>query len=66
MSGEWDIGGVFLHSALVTALIAGVVHLVLRWLLGRTHAYAWMWHPGLADAALFLIVWAGVAALLPR
>lgn len=66
MSGEWDIGGVFLHGALVTALLAGVVHLLVRWVLGRTHAYAWMWHPGLADAALFVILWAGVAAVLPR
>jgi hypothetical protein len=66
LTGEWDIGGVFLHSALVTALLAGVVHLLVRWALGRTRAYAWMWHPGLADAALFVILWAGVAAVLPR
>lgn len=66
MTGEWDIGGVFLHSALVTALLAGAVHLLVRWVLGRTHAYAWMWHPGLADAALFVILWAGVAAVFPR
>ncbi|MET0937080.1 MAG: DUF1656 domain-containing protein [Luteibacter sp.] len=66
MSSEWDIGGVLLHGALVTALIAGALHLGLRWLLGRTRAYAWMWHPGLADVALFVMVWAGVAALLPR
>lgn len=66
MNGEWDVGGVFLHGALVTALLAGVSHLVLRWVLGRTHAYAWMWHPGLADAALFVVLWAGFAAVLHR
>jgi hypothetical protein len=66
MTGEWDVGGVFLHGALVTALVAGAVQVVLRWVLGRTGAYAWMWHPGLADAALFVILWAGVTAVMPR
>ncbi|NWA29757.1 DUF1656 domain-containing protein [Pseudomonas gingeri] len=66
MNEDWNIDGVFLHSALVAALLAAFLHFTVRWLLARTHAYAWMWHPGLADIAIFVILWAGVVAVSPQ
>lgn len=66
MNRDWDIAGVFLHGALVAVIVTAVLHQGLRWLLSRSTAYAWMWHPGLADAALFVILWGAVVALWPH
>ena len=49
-----------LHNA--PAAVALVVSLPLRWLLERTGAYRLVWHRGLFDIALVVLLWAGVAA----
>ncbi len=63
MTGEFDIGGVFLSSVLVTALIALGLNFVLRRLLAWAGAYRFVWHPALLDTALFFILWGGVILL---
>lgn len=63
MMGEFDIGGVLLSSVFVTALIALAAAFVVRRLLTRVGAYRFVWHPALFDLALFVILWAAVAAL---
>ncbi|SEN11434.1 Protein of unknown function [Luteibacter sp. UNCMF331Sha3.1] len=65
MNRDWDICGVFLHGALVSLVVAAVLHQLLRRLIAMVSAYAWVWHPGLADAALFVILWGAVVALWP-
>jgi protein AaeX len=63
MTGEFNLDGVFLSSVLVSALIALAAAFVVRRLLAWAGAYRFIWHPALFDAALFLILWAGVIAL---
>jgi hypothetical protein len=62
MSGEFDIGGVFAPSLLIWGLAALILSLPLRWLLARTGAYRLVWHRGLFDIALVILLWAGVSA----
>jgi hypothetical protein len=67
MIGEFDLNGVFLSPVLVSAVIAFLVSIPLRRLLSAAGAYRIVWHPPLFDAALFLILWAAVAAFpLPQ
>lgn len=63
MNHEFDLRGVFVSSALVSALIALAALFVLRRLLAALGAYRFVWHPALFDTALFVIIWAGVLAL---
>lgn len=59
MIGEFDIGGVFVPSLLVAAVIAFGVTSVVRLSLRRLHLYRFVWHAGLFDLALFVVLlWA--------
>ncbi len=62
MSGEFDIGGVYAPSLLIWGLVAVALSIPLRRLLAWTGAYRWVWHRGLFDIALLVLVWAGVCA----
>lgn len=67
MIGEFSIAGVFLSPVLVSAVIALAVSVVLRRVIALVGLYRIVWHPALFDAALFIIVWAAVAAFpLPK
>lgn len=63
MTGEMNIGGVFLSSVLVSAVIALVASFVLRRALSKVGAYRFVWHPALFDTALFVILWAVVVTV---
>jgi hypothetical protein len=63
MTGEWNVGGVFISAVLISALIALGLAFVLRRLLASLGAYRLIWHPALFDTALFVILWAAVVAL---
>ncbi|CAN7389022.1 DUF1656 domain-containing protein [Phenylobacterium sp. LjRoot219] len=63
MIGESDVGGVFLSSVLITAVIALALSFLIRRLLALVGAYRFVWHPALFDTALFVILWAAVIAL---
>ena len=56
MVGELDIGGVFLPSLLIAAMIAFFLTSVIRWSLRRMHFYRFVWHAGLFDVALFVVL----------
>jgi len=62
MIGELDLGGVFTPSLMVWAVIALLISLPLRRVLDRVGAYRFVWHRGLFDIALLLVLWGGVAA----
>jgi hypothetical protein len=66
MIGELNIDGVFVAPLAVWAVVALGVNLVLRQLLIRVGLYRMVWHPALFDTALFVILWALVAALSAR
>jgi hypothetical protein len=61
--GEMSIGGVFVPSLLVWALIAFALNLVLRRVLYAAGFYRLVWHRALFDAATFVILLAGVVTL---
>ena len=50
MIGESDIGGVFVPSLLVAAVIAFSVTSVVRLSLRRLHMYRFVWHAGLSTS----------------
>jgi hypothetical protein len=64
MNREIDLSGVFLSGAMLTAILALLAVVLTRRLLGALGPYRHLWHPALADAALFIIFWAVATALL--
>jgi len=56
MIGEADLHGVFIPALLILAVAAFGVTLSLRILLRRLRFYQLVWHAGLFDVALFVIV----------
>jgi hypothetical protein len=62
MIGEFDVGGVFTPSLMIWALIALALSLPLRWALARLGVYRLVWHRGLFDIALVVLLWSAVAA----
>lgn len=62
MIGEVDIGGVFTPTLLIWGVVAFAVSIPVRWALNRLGVYRFVWHRGLFDIALLVLVWTGVAA----
>jgi hypothetical protein len=63
MTGEIAIHGVFIPTLLVLGIGAFFVTLVLRRILRHFHFYRFVWHAGLFDTALYVVIlW--VAALV--
>jgi protein AaeX len=60
---ELDIAGVYITPLLGWALLTLVVWTVLRRLIDKMGLTQWIWHRGLFDAALFIIVLGGVVAV---
>jgi protein AaeX len=62
---EIPVGGVLVPSAAVTGAAALGLFLMARALARRAGLYRLVWHPTLFDIAVFILLWAGVSALLP-
>jgi hypothetical protein len=60
MTGEVEMGGVFIPVVLVSAVVGFLLSLVLRRGLRAARAYAFIWHAGLFDVALFVVLWTAV------
>jgi protein-S-isoprenylcysteine O-methyltransferase Ste14 len=58
MTAEFAIGGVYLATLPVSALIALLATLLVHRLLKISGVYRWVWHPALFDTALFVCLWA--------
>lgn len=56
MIGEAEWGGVFIPYLLILTGAAFVLLLPLRWLLRRVRFYRFVWHAGLFDTALFVVI----------
>jgi protein AaeX len=65
MIAEVSLFGVFFSGALVAACLAGVALLVVRRLLLWLDFYRLVWHRHLVDLALFIILWAAAAMVMP-
>lgn len=65
MIAEIPVGGVLAPEALVTGAAAFGLFLVVHALGRRFGLYRLVWHPGLFDLAVFVLLWAAVSALSP-
>jgi protein AaeX len=63
---ELDIAGVYITPILGWAIVALVIWTGLRRLIDKAGLARWIWHRGLFDAALFIIVLGGVVAVAGR
>ncbi|MCT8003398.1 DUF1656 domain-containing protein [Sphingomonas sanguinis] len=64
MTGDLDLLGVFVHPLLIAAFLAFVGAELIGWALAKARLYRFVWHRGLFDVALTVILWAGIAGLL--
>ncbi|HEY4078247.1 MAG TPA: DUF1656 domain-containing protein [Rhizomicrobium sp.] len=63
MGEELAIGGILLPSLMVWAVVAVLLSLPLTWLLSIAGFYRFVWHRGLFDICLVVILWGELAAL---
>ncbi len=63
MIGEVDIGGVFAPTLMLWAAVALALSIPVRRLLSWIGFYRMVWHRGLFDIALVVLLWSGVAAV---
>jgi hypothetical protein len=63
---EIAIDGILAPGLIVSALLALVALLVLRRLLSWIGFYGLIWHPALFNAALFILLIGGIAAVVSR
>jgi hypothetical protein len=56
MIGEAEFDGVFVPYLLIFTVAAFLVFLPMRWLLRRVRFYRLVWHAGLFDTALFVVI----------
>ncbi len=63
---EIAIGGILAPGLIVSALLALVVMLILRRLLSWIGFYGLIWRPALFNAALFVLLLGGIAAISSR
>jgi ABC-type multidrug transport system permease subunit len=56
MIGELNIGGVFVPTLLTAAVAAFCLTSVVRWSLRRWRLYRFVWHAGLFDVAMFIVL----------
>jgi hypothetical protein len=63
---EIAIGGILAPGVIVSAVLALVAMLVLRRLLSWIGFYDLIWRPALFNAALFLLLLGGIAAISSR
>ena len=64
MRGDIDLAGVFVHPLLLAACIALPLAQLVGWGLARIGFYRLVWHRGLFDVALTIVLWAGIGSLL--
>lgn len=66
MIGEVDLYGVFVPGLALAMLVAFLVSVPLRRLLGWVGFYRMVWHRPLFDLALYVVILGGVVALAGR
>ena len=57
MIGEVEIAGVFVPTAVAGGTTAFIATVILRHVLRVAGAYQFIWHAGLFDVAMFVVLW---------
>ncbi len=68
MLADINLFGVFVDVRFATAVVALLLVMPVRRVLGALGAYRVVWHPALVDLALFVLLWgatASIALVLP-
>ncbi|MDM0015232.1 DUF1656 domain-containing protein [Variovorax sp. J22P168] len=60
MIEDINLFGVFVNGALVTGALALLLQMLLRRALMSAGVYRHVWHTGLFDIALFVVLWGAV------
>jgi hypothetical protein len=55
--GEVEASGVFIPVALAAGVLAFIATLISRRILRTINAYVFVWHAGLFDVAMFVVLW---------
>lgn len=63
MLADISLFGVFVDVRFATAVVALLLVMPLRRLLGALGAYRVVWHPALVDVALFVLLWGATARI---
>ncbi|MBB4008732.1 DUF1656 domain-containing protein [Allorhizobium taibaishanense] len=63
MPTEFDIYGVYVPRLFVIMLVALLISMAIRKVLAALGAYAFIWHRGMFDIALFILLIAGLSFL---
>ena len=63
MSGEIDVCGVFVPVLLVSGVLAMLLNLALRAVLTPLGFFRAVWHAALAELAMFVMLFGGIALL---
>ncbi|MDE1179775.1 DUF1656 domain-containing protein [Paraburkholderia sp.] len=56
MIGEIDIFGVFVPAVLVLMLVAYLINIAVRAVLGRVGLYRFVWHRSIFDLGIYVLV----------
>ena len=56
MTGECSIDGVFIPTLLPVALVSFGLSILIRRVFRRHRVYRFVWHAGLFDVAVFLVI----------
>lgn len=62
MSTDLEFYGVFIPRLLILMLVALVINIVLRKVLSFLRFYALVWHRGLFDLALYILILGGLVS----
>jgi len=62
--GELSLHGVYLPTLLALMGLAYVLKSAVRFVLGKTSFYAWVWHPALFNFAIYVLALSGVMAFV--
>ena len=62
MIAEFNIDGVFVPASLVTAVMGFMAAVIMRRFLAICGFYRLVWHPGLFDAVMFVLLWGAFAS----
>ena len=64
MTPELNLSGVYVHPLLAAAVLAFAAGRLIELLLARLRLYRFIWHRGLFDVAMSVILWGAFARLL--
>jgi hypothetical protein len=64
MNGQIDINGIYVHPLLIAAILAYALSLPIEWALARAGFYRFVFHRGLFDFAMVVVLWGLIATAL--